>query len=384
MEPSRLFREYGTHYVISIVGGGKLEANTSLDMRRYGHNTDFEAAASFAFDRLVASGRASMHVETRRDVKRFYELSEKTAIAIGGTSQLRAKAQDFEQVSEWRASVEANPRFVDFEGPESFRPIWELCEDFDGATLDWSPVPTRPRFMGRRLYSVQELPPAPRKPRWRQIYEAYLEYVADRQDTGFDASEPPEVITELLLAYGKDQESAARMRDRMLRSDPELKVCTYPLEITPPPPLESFVNWYPANLNMGCGVPPPFGSGKYFSIYLLYRKVPMFSSRGEMVINGIQVKDVGHDITEEDKPDPGWKWLHFDLNEGVDGAYLYMQYTDQAPAVGSALSFPIVDLTVRMTDRKSPDEVAGYDPIFPELNKGAGGKYIWLYKKHLL
>ena len=77
--------------------------------------------------------------------------------------------------------------------------------------------------------------------------------------------------------------------------------------------------------------------------------------------------------------------LNFDLNEGVGGAYLYLKYTDQEPdrRNRSQLASPIVDLRVEITEDEHPGRIRNYKALEPELNKGAGGRYIWLFKKHL-
>jgi len=126
----------------------------------------------------------------------------------------------------------------------------------------------------------------------------------------------------------------------------------------------------PVNLNEGAG-------GKY--IHLYYTK----TSRKDQGIGYLDIvrnccfsSDWGHATTSS-----GWnrnalnfsngKW--HDLNDGAGGYYLYLQSLAAAAMVGRV----ITDIAV-VSSSKSMGSYSGWHLINYDLNKGAGGKWIYL------
>ena len=117
----------------------------------------------------------------------------------------------------------------------------------------------------------------------------------------------------------------------------------------------------PVDVNEGAG-------GKY--IYLCYQR----SSDGQPG-TGITVLE-GKGAT----PPAGWQMNPTDLNQGAGGSYLYIAWTHQR-------GVPVLDLVVQSADHEPsvPQDYRGrmYTRNPTDLNKGAGGKYIYLsYLQH--
>ncbi len=72
----------------------------------------------------------------------------------------------------------------------------------------------------------------------------------------------------------------------------------------------------------------------------------------------------------------GFKKIDFDLNKGAGGDYIWLCYKrsdDQNDAVSA----------IYIADDDQSDPPSGYQKIGVDLNSGAGGKYIWLcYSKN--
>ena len=71
----------------------------------------------------------------------------------------------------------------------------------------------------------------------------------------------------------------------------------------------------------------------------------------------------------------GYERIDVDLNKGAGGEYIYLCKT-HAPGPR-----PITDLKVIASDSRSQRAPAGYQKLDVDLNKGAGGKFIYLYVK---
>ena len=69
----------------------------------------------------------------------------------------------------------------------------------------------------------------------------------------------------------------------------------------------------------------------------------------------------------------GWNWSSVDLNRGARGKYIYMYWRY---ANGK---LPITCLTFLITPQAGPPEIEGYTQVGCDLNEGAGGQYIWAY-----
>lgn len=113
----------------------------------------------------------------------------------------------------------------------------------------------------------------------------------------------------------------------------------------------------PVDLNRGAG-------GRY--IYLCFR-------RGE----GIPVDGLAVILGPQTPPPPGYKKLPTDLNEGARGEYIYCCYRN-----GTGLPLTdVVAISSRKDDQQPPQSYdhVPYSKVPVDLNKGAGGDYIYFY-----
>ncbi len=113
----------------------------------------------------------------------------------------------------------------------------------------------------------------------------------------------------------------------------------------------------PVDLNKGA-------KGKY--IYLCFKRDSGTPITGVTVISG-----------KDTSPPTGYTKIPQDLNEGAKGDYLYLCYKE-----GSGV--PILDIVFQSTSDNNQFAPRGYDGIpysqvAVDLNKGAGGDYIYLY-----
>jgi hypothetical protein len=349
MEPFELFRWFGTHYLNIVEVGGKLDSHWTTDLRLYSRRTSLRVAAEATFDLLVASGGASVDYSSDKDARAFARSSESRRKAIGGDPVLAASARDFKQMEEWRESLWQKPTFIDFKGAESFRPVWELCEDAD-PTVGWRDSTARLCFLGHRYLASGERAGGRRS---QLLYEAFLDYANTRQEKPFAETRPPEVITQIAIVGARDKDDVEFVKE------PGWHTCC-----------DERGN--PVDLNEGAG-------GHY--MYLQYKTEPMFSPDPPgMIINDVRIEVRDEEARPDDEPPKPWVRDYYDLNQRARGKFLYLNYTDESPEDRS----PLVALDVMTSDDDNPPHnmKEGYEPIAVNLNMEAGGKYVWLYKKH--
>ncbi len=123
MEPHRLFKKFGTHYVTSIVIGGRCTAYLHFDRRHELSERKLANAAEAELAGLVGEDVID-HDDFRSDTK--------LEVIGGDRSLLSGKSPNYKA---WSRSVPANPEVIAF-APDSLRPIWELCDPADGARRD--------------------------------------------------------------------------------------------------------------------------------------------------------------------------------------------------------------------------------------------------------
>ena len=137
LEPVALFRKYGTHYLSSLIVGGRIKYTSSTDTERFGKKEGLDVTAKMSLEFAAGNISASNQTKYKKDIERFRESSQIKIRARGGSPEYIAVidsgiTQDNWQA--WAASVDENLEFVGFVDSEtnpSLRPIWELCSDAD-------------------------------------------------------------------------------------------------------------------------------------------------------------------------------------------------------------------------------------------------------------
>jgi hypothetical protein len=88
----------------------------------------------------------------------------------------------------------------------------------------------------------------------------------------------------------------------------------------------------------------------------------------------VEVSDKG--IYEKVTPD-GWYRVLVDLNRGAGGKFLYLKCKPYEPSDGN----PISELTILSSDKDNITTPAGFTKVATDLNKSVGGDFIYLYYK---
>lgn len=83
--------------------------------------------------------------------------------------------------------------------------------------------------------------------------------------------------------------------------------------------------------------------------------------------------------SQQDNPKPGWNWNTTDLHRRAGGDYIYMFWRR-----GEAGKPPFKGLMIIPTNQSVPYSIGGWVRAGVDLNKGAGGLYIWVYYSTLI
>ncbi len=137
IEPVALFRKYGTHYLSSLIVGGRIKYTSSTDTVRFGKKEGLDVTAKMSLEFAAGTISASNQTKFEEDIERFRESSQIKIRARGGSPEYIAAIDSGitqENWQAWAASVDENLEFVGFVDSEtnpSLRPIWELCSETD-------------------------------------------------------------------------------------------------------------------------------------------------------------------------------------------------------------------------------------------------------------
>lgn len=320
MEPAQIFRTYGTHIVREAGIGGVLNMNltTTKTSNESKESLSISVKASFG---KIASG--SVDTDTQSSFKSLLERSEYSYRSVGGKNLRSLNLENFfVEYPSWIQSVSDDPSSWEFgylPNDNSLVPIWELASS-----------------AARR----------------RQIKDEFERQAAQIQSALVSAET---FVSDILITSDGKKPNA--------RSAP------------------AGYNLVDRDLNEGAG-------GDF--IYLSYRTMTQgqLSSSGRLPITNLM-------MVQYDKPQTwttaysndgnGRRALYYrinvDLNKGAGGRYVYLLYTyDKQYA-------PLVALDA-YTDNNRPtsnewDTVTWNDTFaIADVNKGAGGKYIYILLKH--
>jgi|GEM_PF-1262395 len=132
IDAKTIFDTYGTHVLMDIMTGGRMDLNYSYQNTQNLSEEDLSACASEVYRNVKAKESASLSEKA----KSFFENSEFTAKQYGGTTvnniTTLADAQD--AYTSWAASLENNKK-LDFIGAAdpnntyAFIPVWNFADD---------------------------------------------------------------------------------------------------------------------------------------------------------------------------------------------------------------------------------------------------------------
>lgn len=123
-----IFQKYGTHCMRSLISGGRLDYNVSVDSTKFTSSTSIGVHAEAAFKSVFASASVENDTEKTSEQKSFEENMQKTLQVYGGASEYGQNIINKNDYDAWVESIADNHVFCEF-GTDAFIPVWELCED---------------------------------------------------------------------------------------------------------------------------------------------------------------------------------------------------------------------------------------------------------------
>lgn len=125
LEPYQLFFKYGTHYLSSLVLGGRVSYSNAVNKASFHSKYYVEVVAEFSYQDLIGQLSSSDKVKYQSSIESFQSSSVSKLNSVGGDSVYDPRT-DYD---DWRASVKGRPVFIDFLNSQSLQPIWDLIAD---------------------------------------------------------------------------------------------------------------------------------------------------------------------------------------------------------------------------------------------------------------
>jgi len=127
--PEKLLDTFGTHVMVGVYTGGRLDYNMSLKTNEEMHAVRLYAEAEAAGDFKMASFKAT--AELNHETKEELQDSDKkiTIQAKGGNSQY-ARLDNTDNYEKWKSSIDTDPALVGFI-ENALIPIWTFAEGWD-------------------------------------------------------------------------------------------------------------------------------------------------------------------------------------------------------------------------------------------------------------
>ena len=122
MEPSKLFRSFGTYVLVGLAHGGRLNYSYWIRTSQYSESKDFSIATAAKATIGVVDVAVKARFENSTAKEQFSSYSESKATTEGGDETKYTVADD----SAWRASISGNEKFCGFlpNAEVSMVPIW--------------------------------------------------------------------------------------------------------------------------------------------------------------------------------------------------------------------------------------------------------------------
>lgn len=130
--PEKLLDTFGTHVMVGVYTGGRLDYNMSLKTTEEMHAVRLYAEAEAAGDFKMASFKAT--AELNHETKESLKNSEQkvTIQAKGGNSQYARLANE-DNYEDWKSSIDTDPALVGFI-ENALIPIWTFADGWDHQT----------------------------------------------------------------------------------------------------------------------------------------------------------------------------------------------------------------------------------------------------------
>jgi len=127
--PNSLFQTYGTHCMVGIIVGGRLDYNISAKSSDVTGSKSIGAYANFGFKTKFKSASISSETITDEQWNTFSNSKEERLETYGGKSEYGQNIINDGDYNNWINSIDENPVFCEFASNNSLVPIWELCDN---------------------------------------------------------------------------------------------------------------------------------------------------------------------------------------------------------------------------------------------------------------
>lgn len=125
--PEEIISTFGTHVMVGIFTGARLDYNLSIKITDTSHQTNLQAYAEMKADTKFASASFSAGLDqTTYNAMSTYDQRE-NILAKGGNEQYARPGNDADYQL-WKASIDSNPCLVGII-KDAFVPIWEFADD---------------------------------------------------------------------------------------------------------------------------------------------------------------------------------------------------------------------------------------------------------------
>jgi len=127
VSPATLFQTYGTHCMVGIIVGGRLDYNISAKSSDVTGGKSVGAYANYGFKSKFSSASISTETISESQWGTFSNSKEERLETYGGLSEYGQNIINDGDYNNWIQSINDNPVFCEFASNNSLLPIWELC-----------------------------------------------------------------------------------------------------------------------------------------------------------------------------------------------------------------------------------------------------------------
>lgn len=322
MTAEELIELYGTHVLANISMGGRYDLNYLYTRTETSSSTDIEASAKASYRNVSGEASGSDAID-KTEIETHSKLLAKSygGTVKGDRTTIQAAKDSFK---EWAESVEDGK--VAFVNASEVIPLWEVVAKLTG------------------VENAAEKSAAIKK----QFYDRIDEISGEFKET-VNASI---YISDVYIGYGTTESEAKNM----LRN-------------------KGVTEGHILNLDLNASV------GGYW-IYLGYKTTDDKSKAITDIVADYYSKSRSSDITYNDYK---YKILAVDLNKGAKGKYIYLYYTTNPKAGKPITAIQYQHNGTFQFEQVKADGFTGVisksDGKVLDLNKGAGGDYIYLWFK---
>lgn len=313
--PFKIFEMYGTHVLTGAVMGARLDFNTMMMSSDIKQGQSISVLAEAEYSSLFSKVNTSSKFKSDEERNYYLEHRQKILKTIGGNSEFGESIINKDDYDKWINSIGSKSVLCDYTN-NGLIPIWEFCQDSTRKDL---------------------------------IKNAFKGWATARQIVTHDGPAPPRNCIVDVIAYNHDQGSYID---------------------------QNGMRYYKLDEDLNCGA-----KGKY--IYLYYavgldnqtgtyspitKLFLSYSNKESTAANG------GHGLTN----------CGVDLNSGAKGAYIYL-FKGRSTSDGDPIrGIQVFNQSKKRNAYSQPQIDTGYWDVGStgdvplDLNKGAGGDYIYL------